>query len=219
MAILAPALEPARQPTHPTVGGEALDPVRAWLARELHDGAVQRLTAMVVELEGLKRHGAQVSDLENLQASARGAVGDLRQLLYELRGEPRLVSGFAETLRLHLSEFAAATGIDADLIVHSWPEHIQAHQAANLGRIVGEALTNVRRHSAASRVTVTLQLVNAHLAVTVCDNGRGMHSGGGGFGVRGMRERASLLGGRLTLDGRPGSGTTVRCVLPLGESR
>jgi signal transduction histidine kinase len=68
-------------------------------------------------------------------------------------------------------------------------------------------------------VTVTLQVVDASLALTITDNGRGIRTREGGFGLRGMRERAQLLDGRISLDAAPEGGTTVRCVVPFGGSR
>jgi len=190
---------------------------RDWLARELHDGVVQRLTVMTVEIEQLKRRGARLADLETLQKSTRDSLGDLRRLLSELRDESALDLGFVDSIRERLEQFAGETGTLADLVVHSWPDELPLHQATNLRRIVGEALSNVRRHSGATRVTVTLQAVAHSLAITIADNGRGLTSTEGGFGLRGMGERARLLGGRITLDSSPGKGTTVRCITPYGE--
>ena len=198
--------------------GDALRAARDWLARELHDGAVQRLTTMIVELEHLKRRGSRPADLEKLQQSTRESIGDLRRLLCELRDEPAVDFSFVDSVRERLERLAEETGTRADLVVHSWPDELPAHQATNLRRIVGEALSNVRRHSGASRVTVTLQVVKGSLAITIADNGRGMASRDGGFGLRGMSERARLLGGRISFDSAPGEGTTVRCISPLGGS-
>jgi signal transduction histidine kinase len=187
------------------------------LARELHDGAVQHLTVMVVELEHMKRASAPAA-LERLQATTRSALAELRRLLYELRDEPTTESGFADSIRERLEQLAAATGIEADLVIHSWPDELPSQQAWNLSRIASEALTNVRRHSGASRVTVTLQVLDSSLAITITDNGRGLGNPESGFGLRGMRERAHLLDGRITLDTPSEGGTRVRCIVPFGES-
>jgi two-component system sensor histidine kinase UhpB len=195
----------------------ALAEARTWLARELHDGAVQHLTVMVVELEHLKRASASAA-LERLQATTRSALADLRRLLYELREEPATETGFTESIREGLEQLATTTGIEADLVIHSWPDEMPSNQAWHLSRITSEALTNVRRHSGASRVTVTLQVVGASLAITVTDNGRGLGNPESGFGLRGMRERAHLLDGRITLETPPEGGTRVRCIVPFGDS-
>jgi signal transduction histidine kinase len=198
--------------------GRALAEARAWLARELHDGAVQRLTTMTVELERLKRRSTQAAELETIQNSARGALNDLRKLLYDLRDEPAVDPHFVESVRELLTE-AAAAGLEADLVVQAWPEEVPFYLSVNLRRIVGEALTNVRRHSAATRVTVTLQALDGSLALTVSDDGRGIVNAEGGFGLRGMGERARQLAGRVTVESTPGRGTTVRCIVPFGGTR
>ena len=156
--------------------------------------------------------------LERLQATTRSALDELRRLLYELRDEPTTETGFTESIRERLEQLAV-TGIEADLVVHSWPDELPSHQAWNLCRIASEALTNVRRHSGASRVTVTLQVVGSSLAITITDNGRGLGNPESGFGLRGMRERAHLLDGRITLDTPSEGGTRVRCIVPFGESQ
>jgi signal transduction histidine kinase len=200
------------------VSGGALAEARTWLARELHDGAVQHLTVMVVELEHMKRASASAA-VERLQATTRTALADLRRLLYELRDEPTTETGFANSIRESLEQLAAATGIEVDLVIHSWPDELPSQQAWHLSRIASEALSNVRRHSGASRVTVTLQVISSSLAITITDNGRGLGSPESGFGLRGMQERAHLLDGHITLDTPPEGGTRVRCMAPLGESQ
>lgn len=216
--VLASQLDYSVLPVVPKPRDGALAEARVWLARELHDGAVQHLTVMVVELEHMKRTAASDA-LERLQATTRTALAELRRLLYELRDQPTMDTGFADFVRERLEQLAGATGIEADLIIHSWPEEMPSHQASHLCRIAAEALSNVRYHSGASRVTVTLQVVDDSLALTVTDNGRGIRNREDGFGLRGMRERAQLLDGRITLDTPPDGGTMVRCVVPLGSSR
>jgi len=198
--------------------GDPMTEARAWLARELHDGAVQRLTYMTVELEGLKRSTGLEVELGRLQQTARGALSDLRRLLSELRDEPADDAGFVASIRDMLTDLFAGTPIEPTLVVRSWPCQLPRHQAGQLRCIVGEALSNVRRHSAATRVTVTLQSIGGRLAITIADNGRGMVCGEGGFGLRGMRERALLLGGRLSIESAPQRQTIVRCTVPLGRA-
>jgi signal transduction histidine kinase len=199
--------------------GDALAEARAWLARELHDGAVQRLTVMAVEIERLRRRGSLGAELEQFQHTTRAAINDLRKLLYDLRDEPAVDARFVESIRELLAELAGATGVEADLAVQSWPEEVPYHLSTNLQRVTGEALSNVRRHSGATRVTVTLQALDGSLAVTVADNGRGILNAEGGFGLRGMGERARQFGGRVTIESSPRRGTTVRCIAPFGGTR
>ncbi len=205
----------AALPVASAVDHGALAEARSWLARELHDGAVQRLTSMVVQLEQLKRHGGSPAELERIQASTRATIGDLRRLLSDLRDEPATDTCFLASIRELLSDLADA-GVGVEYVVQSWPEELPTCVSTDLRRILGEAVTNVRRHSQATRVTVTLQALNGFLALTVVDNGSGMVGSENGFGLRGMAERARLHGGRVIVDGQPGCGTTVRCIVPFG---
>jgi signal transduction histidine kinase len=84
-------------------------------------------------------------------------------------------------------------------------------------RIVQEALTNVRRHAAASRATVALRYGEDNIVVEVCDDGRGASdlTTSAGHGLIGMRERAALYGGRVETASRDGAGFTVRAILPV----
>jgi two-component system, NarL family, sensor kinase len=88
-----------------------------------------------------------------------------------------------------------------------------------LFRIAGEALANVRRHASAQDVDISLGQRGSHVRLAIADNGRGFapRRARGGFGIDGMRERARLLGGRLSIRSGPGAGTEVAAALPLGS--
>jgi len=96
---------------------------------------------------------------------------------------------------------------------------VGSHRATVLFRICQESLTNVSRHSHADRVTIMLGRKDGEVELRISDNGRGItreemddpHS----YGVMGMRERARALGGKVTISGAPGEGTTVSAILPL----
>jgi len=205
-------------PGSPATGSTGLEEARAWLARELHDGAVQRLTVMSVEIERLRRRSGLGGELDPLQSGVRAALNDLRRLLYDLRDEPPVDTSFVAGVRDLLSELSRAA-IVADLVVQGWPDELPFDMAANLRRICGEALANVRRHSGASRVTVTLQALAGSLALTVADDGRGLGRAEAGFGRRGMAERAREMRGHISVKSAPGRGTIVRCIVPHGGDR
>jgi signal transduction histidine kinase len=202
--------------------GPGSGPVRRWLARELHDGVVQTLTTMVIDLEQLKREHSGVGilpRLETLQGWTRSALRDLRDLLREVRGEPCDVHDFEVQVAALVCHVETATGARCRLATSaSWPPVLPAHLAVNLYRIVEEALRNVARHSGAHNVVVRLDAVDGHLSVTVADDGTGVEDPPParrpqGMGVLGMRERAALVGGRLSIITSPGGGTTVTAVL------
>ena len=195
--------------------------VRRWLARELHDGVVQTLTAMVIDLEHLKGEQGGVGilpRLEMLQWWTRSALSDLRDLLREVRSEPCDVHDFEVQVAALVRRLETTTGVHGRLVVSpSWPGALPAHRAFDLYRIVEEALRNVVRHSGARNVVVALGRVDGHLVVAVSDDGAGLDSPPGaprpGMGILGMRERAAIQGGRLSVATSPQGGTTVTAVL------
>jgi signal transduction histidine kinase len=205
-----------------TVGEE----IRREIARELHDRVTQTLTTMLIELENFKveQTGRQsvLRQVDVLQQSTRGALNNLRTVLYELRGEDGVEVGLIDSLRTLLVRFEEGTQVAAQLsVTPSWPRRLRSVAALNIYRIIEEALTNVRLHSGARLVEVALSAMAGTLAVEVRDDGIGaVHDGRTrkpGLGVIGMRERALLIGGRLEVVKAEGGGTIVRAVLPQEE--
>jgi len=200
------------------IAGEIEADLRRALARDLHDLVAQTLTTMVVEVENYKsEHAGQprvVSQMDSMQDSVRDVLSNLRQLVYELRGEEGVGGCFVDALAAHLARYEKHTAIATRLTVKgAWPATLLAPAASNLRSLILEALANARRHSRAGSVAVVLDGSSGEeLVVTVRDDGRGMESDHGvaGLGMAGMRERVVLLGGRLRIEGEPGQGTTVR---------
>ena len=198
--------------------------VKRELARELHDQVVQDLTAMLIDLENFKRapfdSQSTVTQVDSVQGSLRTMLGRLRGMLYGLRGEDTWESDFAETLRIFAVEYTAKTGVQVLIRAgHSWPDPIRRTAAQHIARIIQESVANARRHGRARSIQISLRLTRPTFAlVAIRDDGVGMPDGGalgdGGMGILGMRERALLLGGTLSVDGSPGRGTTVRVTLP-----
>ena len=198
----------------PQTEAGALSEARAWLARELHDGAVQRLLVVAVELERLHQEDPTLAEgLASVQRFNRAALNELRALLCELRDEPSVDTGLTAHIGDLLTDLQVETSIQASLLTTSWPNALPSRLSFQLRRIVDAALANVRRHSQADRVTVTLQTIQDQLAITVTDDGTGLVRFGEGFGLQSMRDRAQLIGGRLTVDSTPGMGTTIRCTV------
>lgn len=203
------------------------DEIRRALARELHDRVAQSLTTMLIELENFKveQTGRQsvLRQLDELQDSTRDVLSNLRHVLFDLRGESGIEESFLDAVRALLTRFQERTQVKVLLSVSpSWPARLRSQTALNILRIVEEALTNVRLHSGADQVEVALGLgLDSQLAVEVKDDGRGAQSGAGartpGMGVLGMRERATILGGKLEVESVFGGGTTVRAILPMEQ--
>jgi two-component system sensor histidine kinase UhpB len=196
--------------------------IRRWLARELHDSVASRLTAMLIQMEQLKRSREEQPELSTelavFQESTREVLTDLRRMLHELRGEPPNVLGFVDNLSTMLQGFETRTGITSTLVGGEiWPPALAARAARDLLGIVEEALHNVRNHSAAHSVRVILALGEGLATLRVIDDGNGREriNEQGAFGLVGMRERAVLVGGDLVVVSAPGQGTTVQATFPL----
>jgi signal transduction histidine kinase len=199
------------------------------IARELHDEVGQSLTSLLLRLQGIEA-------MPSLEAGRRMA-GELRPLvartLEEVHNLIKAIRpgaledlGLAASLERYARGYAAATGLRVDFCAPGFEgRRLPADAEASLFRIAQEALTNVARHAQARTVSVTLSARDRVVVLVVEDDGRGFEveaprDGRGHtdrLGLVGMRERAALLGGSLTLESRPGGGTTVAAEIPLGR--
>ena len=200
-----------------------VDEIKRGVARELHDRVAQTLTGMLVELESFKNHPVGWEDvrrqLDAVQNSTRDVLANLRQLLYDLRGEESLGDAFVDAVGTLVARFEDRAGISARLtVLPGWPAELTPASSVNLYRLIEEALTNVRLHSGARAVSVALQPYSeTELSVSVWDDGRGIDEHDArrlGLGTIGMKERALLLGGHLRIESQLGGGTTVQAIVP-----
>jgi two-component system, NarL family, sensor histidine kinase UhpB len=194
---------------------------RRRIARELHDGVLQDLTYALQSLRVTRRMPAEArgdEETERQIEALKRAVGDLRDAIYELRLESaqeqplaRMLSAIVELNRQMDPERALELVID-----EGFAASISGPASLEVARVVQEALANVRRHSGASRATVTLGTVGREVWVGIEDDGRGLEPGQpAGLGLTGMRERASALRGELKVEGERGAGTRVLLRVPL----
>jgi two-component system, NarL family, sensor histidine kinase UhpB len=200
---------------------QAQEQERTRVARDLHDEVNQSLTGLLLRLEAAREAAPPEleAELAETKALANQAMRELLSLARQLRptalddlGLAAAIAGQVERLGHGEIQAAIATegdfsdlGDDAQLVVY---------------RVAQEALSNAARHSGANRVEVRLRrLGNSGVELTVADDGRGFafDESEGGLGIAGMRERALLIGGELTIESRPSRGTTVRLTVP-GES-
>jgi signal transduction histidine kinase len=194
------------------------------LARELHDQLAQNMTALLVQTQVFIRdqqgHQEVLDELAYVQTSVREMLNNLRQILCDLRGQRGLATGLVETLKeVLIPSFELRTGVTVRLWVsRGWPATLPPEAAINVYRIVQEALSNARRHGAATRVHVALRAASEGcIAVTIRDNGHGNpwldEEKPLGMGLMGMRERAAVLGGMLTVRSRSLGGTRITATL------
>ena len=206
---------------------------RARIARELHDLVAHSMSIVAVQAgvghDLIDRDPAQAKEaLATIETTSRQALTEMRRMLGVLRLD---TTGDTSTLEPQpgsndiatLVDEAASSGLDVRLVVQpdggTMPQ-VPSGVALSADRIVQEALTNVRKHAGPANVTVTVRRHSDQLDITVDDDGRGVSTMMGeqsGFGLVGMRERATVLGGELTAGPRPGGGFRVHATLPIEE--
>ncbi len=207
------------------VEGLAVMEERLRLAREMHDGQAQVLAFVntkaqaVRELQRAGRMGEAAQHLEQLAAAAREVYADVREGIRGLREAIGSEDGLADALRLHVESWQDQSRILVDFRADVLPR-FPAEVELQLLRIAQEALANVRKHSQAERVEVTLAAEEDEIRIEVYDHGRGFDPGAleqGGkprFGLAIMRERAEAIGARLEVISRIGEGTRIVLKLP-----
>ena len=188
----------------------AADDARRRLERNLHDGAQQRLIALLLQLRGAQRGTLDSQSVVGVAVEElAAAVRELRELAQGIHPSALTERGLAAALRI----VAARAPLDVELDVTDTP--IETNVAVAAYYIVSEALNNVAKYAGASRAAVRVRETGAHLVVVVEDDGRGGADLDGGTGLRGLYDRVSALDGRLDVDSPPGGGTRLRAELPL----
>ena len=198
---------------------------RTRVARELHDTLLQSLAAIALQLEGATRDpgtpDALRKRLERSIESARASAADARRAIADLRASPSADTPLAQGLSALARTFMSETGI-AVRIVALADLALDRAVESELYRIAQEALTNVRKHARAKSVTLTLRRTKDVVRMSIADDGIGVGRSkrdAAGQGMRGMTERAALVGGSLVVRARRGGGTTVTASLPVGAKR
>jgi signal transduction histidine kinase len=194
---------------------------RARLARELHDGLAQDLWTAKLEFDRLSDHiedprPETAAQMTKVRHAIDAAAAEARDAVATLRTGFDAGLSFADELPRRLDAFADQTGYLVDLELDPAASRLPGVFAADVLRIVDEALHNVHKHADATRIRLRVAQVDGQLQVTIVDNGRGFSEtdAANGHGLTGMRERAELLGGRLEIHSGPGDGTAVRLVIP-----
>ena len=195
---------------------------RQRIARELHDEVGQTLTGVMLQVDGLAATIPEESQeqLDELRETARHGTEEVRRIVRRLRPEALEDLG----LQTALAALATAIGEQARLRIERRLEPrlpLSQEQELVVYRIAQEALTNVARHADAAHVHLQLERASAHVVLTVRDDGRGLPPDAfrSSEGIRGMRERAMLIGAQLTIAEPPSGGTEVRLSIPLVEPR
>jgi len=199
---------------------------RARLSRELHDETVQDIIATKQRLQMAERaleRGETSTALESLRATralAQQTLDELRRLIRALRPIYLEDLGFLPALEMLVREIR---GPIAEILVTGQPRRLRPEVELAAFRVAQEALSNAAQHAGATQITLAVAFGDRRVTLSVEDDGAGFTppempdalTGKGHFGLVGMRERTSLLGGHLDIVSRPGEGTRVTAQFPL----
>jgi two-component system sensor histidine kinase UhpB len=201
---------------------QAQEQERARVARDLHDEVNQSLTGVLLRLEAARAEAPPQlePELAETKALANQAMRELLSLARQLRPTALDDLGLAAAIGGQVEQLAHGE-IEASFAAEGDFSDLDDDAQLVVYRVAQEALSNAARHGDADRVEVRLRRpASGGVELEVADDGRGFafEKSEGGLGIAGMRERALLVGGELTIESRPGRGTTVRLSVP-GESR
>ena len=197
------------------------------LGFDLHDGPLQEIVALAEELRTASTQIAAVVP-DDFRQRVRGRFNDvharlgaldesLREIAHSIRSSTAVARPVADAVEAELRALENATGTEVDLRAEGDLSSLSDSQKIVLFRVVQEALSNVRKHSEAGRVSVVLRSRRTFVEVTVTDDGRGFRLqqlDTDRLGLAGISERVRLLGGAVEIETSPGAGTTVRATLP-----
>jgi signal transduction histidine kinase len=196
---------------------------RRVISRKVHDEIGQNLTALKLDLSWIEHRfpstdGELTGRLKEMRANLDQLITVAQQITADLR--PPLLDnlGLAAAIDWQVSEFERRSGIECHRMLNEDIELSNEHAATTILRIFQEALTNVVRHAGATEVSISLCERDGRIILEVSDNGRGATvqdiDSFTAYGIMGMRERAAMCNGELSVIGIPGKGTTVKLSLP-----
>jgi signal transduction histidine kinase len=208
----------------------AIEAERSRISRDLHDGILQTLLSIEIQLDVLRRKvGTQPEQLEtglaSLQQTVRNEGGELRHLVTDLRPLRVQSADLVDLMRGFAERFRNEAGMALDLLVDSVDLHAPDRVCREIFQIYREALNNIKKHAKASHVVVKLTQDDSRLALVVDDNGEGFSFAGRftgdeldrlRLGPISIKERTRTVGGVLTVESNPGHGARLTIEVPLG---
>jgi signal transduction histidine kinase len=196
---------------------------RKRIAREIHDELGQNLLALRIDVSMLQARTSATHPKLNEKASYAlnhidATIRSVRSIINNLR-PPVLDLGLQAAIEWQLEEFRQRSGINCTMLVKDANFHCDLDDkcATTLFRVLQESLSNITRHAQATRVDIELYRDGPRFYLQIKDNGVGMkdHKKMNSFGLVGMKERVSMLGGEFKIDSAPGKGTTLTISMPL----
>lgn len=200
---------------------------RKRIARELHDETSQAMATLLLAIEtSLKTASAEAKDrLVRMKAMADRTLDSIHHLIFDLRPSVLDDLGLASALRWSAESHLEPMGIDLTFEVSGFERRLRPEVETTVFRIGQEAISNIARHAEAESVTIAIAFCEKTVSLEVVDDGRGFEfegvtgaaQGPRGLGLLGMKERAALLNGTLTVDSEPGKGTRVIVEIPVAD--
>ncbi|MCO1596566.1 sensor histidine kinase [Micromonospora sp. RHAY321] len=199
---------------------------RQRMAREIHDTLAQGLTGIITQLEAAEQTRDRSADwrrhVDNAIALARESLTEARRSVRAVRPEPLETARLPDALAELGGRWSALNGVRAEVATTGTPRPLHPEVEVTLLRAAQEALANVARHAAASRVGLTLSYMEDVVTLDVRDDGTGFdvtnqpasREPGGGYGLTAMRQRVTRVGGELAVESEPGGGTAVSASVP-----
>lgn len=189
---------------------------RRRVAQELHDEVGQTLTAMLLELKQVARDAPEPvrSRLAQVQETTRESLDEIRRIARRLRPGVLEELGLISALKALGSEVTGHTDLSVGYRLGGEHPELDREQELVIYRVAQESLTNVVRHARATTVTLSLEGTQHGTRLRIRDDGRGIPEVVEGAGIRGMRERALLIGAHLSLVMLPKGGTEVQLLVP-----
>jgi two-component system, NarL family, sensor histidine kinase UhpB len=188
---------------------------RARIARELHDEIGQALTAVVLQLERAARRADPPvqGEVEEAREAVRASLEEVREIARRLRPEALDDLGLVSALAALTLDVSRRTGLRIERRIAAGLPALSPEEELVVYRVAQEGLTNVARHAGAERAWIALECREGDVALEVRDDGHGFDGPVEGAGLRGMRERALLVGADLAVEPGHGTGTIVRLEL------
>jgi signal transduction histidine kinase len=203
---------------------EAQEEERAWIARELHDDFNQRVAMVSVNLECLERDlsGSEVqakSYTEEIKEQINELGRDLQALSHRLHSSKLDYLGLESACKGFCTELSARPNVEIEFHSENIPPKLPKETSLCLFRVLQEALQNAVKHSGVRSFRVSLDATSDEVKLSVSDSGSGFDFNqaisGQGLGLTSMKERLKLVDGQLSIDSKPGQGTTIHARVPL----
>ena len=197
---------------------------RRRIAYDLHDSVAQSILASTYELQALRRRVGDSPDLDQrltqCQRLLDSTLREMKQIIYALRPTVLDELGLIPALENYLASLPASVPIATDIRIDGTPFTLGPEADLAVYRIVQEACQNAVRHAGARSFGLVLSFSETWLEVSICDDGCGftIDAAENGLGLVGIRERASAVGGEVTIDSSPGLGTNIVIGVPSGAT-